>query len=223
MPIRTIDELADRLDEGLAWRRIELQALKAAITDAERQSPGSPLSRALARSGLAMLYAHWEGYVKDSCTAYVEFIAKRRIRCDELSDGLLRAVLESLSKRAITGDEEALLALVDAIRRPADARARIPKATMVDTKSNLRFKVLSDILIRIGFSADTFSTKDKLIDVSLCDRRNSIAHGREDFPAPGDFTDLLVEVFDMMERVGDLIMSGARLKTYKRPELANSD
>jgi hypothetical protein len=222
MPVRTVEELADRLDEGMAWRRIELQALKAAVSDAEKQSPGSPLSRALARSGVAMLYAHWEGYVKDSCIAYVEFIAKRRMRCDELSDGLLRTVLESLSRRAVTGDEEALLTLVDVVRRPSDSRARIPKLTMVDTKSNLRFKVLCEILNQIGFSADDFSTKDKLIDVSLCDRRNSIAHGREDYPVPGDFATLLNEVFEMMERVGDMIMAGARMKSYRWSEPATS-
>lgn len=215
MPIRTADDLADRLDEGLAWRRIELQALKAAISDAEKQSAGSPLSRALARSGLALLYAHWEGYVKESCTAYVEFVAKRRLRCDELSDGLLRTVLESLGKRITTGDEDALLTLLDAVRKPDNARARIPKIAMVDTKSNLRFHVLADILIKIGFSAEPFSTKDKLIDVSLCDRRNSIAHGREDFPVPGDFTELLTEVISMMEQIRDIIMSGARLKAYR--------
>ena len=219
MPVRTIEELADRLDEGMAWRRIELQALKAAVSDAEKQSPSSPLSRALARSGVAMLYAHWEGYVKDSCTAYVEFIAKRRLRCDELCDGLLRAVLESLSRRAVIGDEEAVLTLVDAVRRPSDSRVRIPKLTIVDTKSNLRFKVLCEILNQIGFSADDFNTKDKLIDVSLCDRRNSIAHGREDYPPPGDFAMLLSEVFEMMERVGDMIMAGARMKSYRRSEL----
>lgn len=222
MPVRTVDELADRLDEGMAWRRVELQALKAAITDAERQSPNSPLSRALARSGVAMLYAHWEGYVKDACTAYVEFIARRRLRCDELSDGLLRTVLESLGRRAVTGDGEALSALIDAVRRPSDSRARIPKLAMVDTKSNLRFKVLCEILTQIGFSADDFMTKDKLIDVSLCDQRNSIAHGRENFPTPGDFTTLLNEVFEMMECVGDTIMSGARMKSYRRPEVASS-
>jgi hypothetical protein len=220
MPVRTVDELSDRLDEGMAWRRIELQALKAAITDAERQSPGAPLSRALARSGVAMLYAHWEGYVKDSCTAYVEFITRRRLRCDELCDGLLRTVLESLGRRAATGDEEALSALMDAIRRSGDSRARIPKLSMVDTKSNLRYKVLCEILAQIGFSAEDFMTKDKLIDVSLCDRRNSIAHGRENFPTPGDFTTLLNEVFEMMERIGDIIMSGARQKSYRRPDLS---
>jgi hypothetical protein len=166
-----------------------------------------------------MLYAHWEGYIKDSCNAYVEFVTVRRLRCDELSDGLLRTVLESLGKRVIAGDEEALQALVDAIRRPSESRARISKGTMVDTKSNLRFKVLCDILLHIGFSTEDFLTKDKLIDKSLCDRRNSIAHGREDFPPPGDFTDLLAGVMEMMEQVRDQIMAGARLKSYKRTNL----
>lgn len=216
MPIRTVDELADRLDAGLAWRRIELQALKAAISDAENQSSGSPLSRALARGGLALLYAHWEGYVKDSCTAYVEFVTKKRLRCDQLSDGLLKTVLESLGRRITVGDEDALLTLFEAVRRPSDSRARIPKTTMVNTKLNLRFEVLTDILMRIGFSTEAFRTKDKLIDVSLCDRRNSIAHGKEDFPAPGDFTELHEEVIGMMEQIRDLIMSGARLQAYKR-------
>lgn len=219
MPVRTVDELEDRLDEGMAWRRVELQALKAAISDAEQRSPASPLTRALARSGITMLYAHWEGYVKDSCSAYVEFITVRRLRCDELSDGLLRTVLESLGKKAVAGDEEALQALFDAVRRPTDSRARIPKTSMVDTKSNLRFKVLCDILLQIGFSAETFHTKDKLIDKSLCDRRNSIAHGREDFPAPGDFTDLLTDVLEMMDQVRTLVMAGARLKSYRRTDV----
>lgn len=216
MPVRTVDDLEDRLDEGIAWRRIELQALKAAIVDAEQRSPASPLSRALARSGVTMLYAHWEGYVKDSCSAYVEFVTIRRLRCNELSDGLLRTVLESLGRKTGAGDEEALQALVDAVRRPSDSRARIPKSTMIDTKSNLRFKVLCDILLSIGFSSENFVTKDKLIDKSLCDRRNSIAHGREDFPPAGDFADLLTDVLEMMEEVRSLIMAGARLKSYKR-------
>lgn len=216
MAIRTIDELADRLDDGMAWRRIELQAIKAAISDAERNSPRSPLARALARSGVALLYAHWEGYVKDACAAYVEFIARRRLRCDELNDGLLATVLESLGKRLTSGDEEAREVLFDAIRRPSDCRARIPKASMVDTKSNLRYQVLTDILFKIGLSFDTFATKGNLIDVALCDSRNSIAHGRDYFPLPNDYSELMDEVIGMMEQIHDLIASAARLAQYRR-------
>jgi MAE_28990/MAE_18760-like HEPN len=216
MPVRTIDELGDRLDEGIAWRKVELQALKSAISEAERRSSGSPLARALARSGVALLYAHWEGYVKDSCTAYVDFLARRRLRCGELNDGLLRTVLEGLAKRMATGDEEAREFLFDAIRRPDLSRARIPKSSMVDTKSNLRYRVLEEILLKIGLSADEFATKDKLIDVTLCDSRNSIAHGRDFFPSPDDFPALMDEVMGMMEQVRELILSAARLTSYRR-------
>jgi hypothetical protein len=216
MSIRTIDELGDRLDEGIAWRRIELQALKSAISEAESRSSGSPLARALARSGVALLYAHWEGYAKDSCTAYVEYVARRRLRCSELNDGLLRTVLESLGKRMATGDEEAREALFEAVRRPDTSRARIPKMSMVETKSNLRYQVLSDLLIKIGLSADGFATKDKLIDVTLCDSRNSIAHGRDFFPSPDDFPQLMSEVVGMMEQMRDLLISAARLSSYRR-------
>jgi MAE_28990/MAE_18760-like HEPN len=76
MAINTIDDLQDRLDSAISWRRVELSALKSAVEQAENRSPGSPLSRALARSGVAMLYAHWEGFVKEACQAYVDYVAK---------------------------------------------------------------------------------------------------------------------------------------------------
>lgn len=220
MGIRTLDELADRLDEGMAWRRIELQALKTAIAEAEGRSPRSPLTRALARSGVALLYAHWEGYVKDSCVAYVEYIAKRRLRCDELNDGLLITVFESLGKRLSSGDEEARIALLEAVRQPSKSRARIPKTSMIDTKSNLRHQVLTDILFRVGLPVETFATKGNLIDITLCDSRNSIAHGREYFPVPGDFPQLMDEVIGMMEQIHDLITAAARLSQYRRSALS---
>jgi hypothetical protein len=216
MPVRTIDELGDRLDEGIAWRRIELQAFKSAISSAESRSSGSPLSRGLSRGGVALLYAHWEGYVKDSCTAYVDYIALRRLKCSELNDGLLRTVLESLGKRVASGDEDARKALFEAVRRPETSRARIPKSSMIDTKSNLRYQVLADILIAVGLSVEDFVTKDKFIDVTLCDSRNSIAHGRDFFPPPTDFPDLMDEVVGLMENVRDLILAAARLSSYRR-------
>jgi hypothetical protein len=215
MGIRTIDELVDRLDEGMAWRRIEMQALKSAIAEAESRSPHSPLTRALARSGVALLYAHWEGYVKDSCAAYVEYIARRRLRCSELNDGLLITVLESLGKRMTSGDEEARKALLEAVRQPNDSRARIPKTAMVDTKSNLRYQVLADIFLKIGLPIENFATKGNFIDITLCDSRNSIAHGRDYFPVPADFPTLMDEVMGMMEQVHDLITSAARLSLYR--------
>src|SRR5437867_1425336 len=105
MALNTVEDIEDALDNSLGWRRIELQALKGAIVDAERRSPNAPLARALGRSGVAIVYAHWEGFVKDACQFYVEYVAKRRLLCSELNDGFLRTVLLGLSKRTMAGDE----------------------------------------------------------------------------------------------------------------------
>ena len=93
---------------------------------------------------------------------------------------------------------------------------------MIDTKSNLRHQVLADILLKIGLPAETFATKGNLIDITLCDSRNSIAHGREYFPAPDDFPQLMDEVIGMMEQIHDLIAAAARLSQYRRGELSRS-
>lgn len=216
MAARTIEELEDRLDAALAWRRIELQTLKTQIQVAYKSSTHSPLTRALARSGIALLYAHWEGYVKEACQAYVDYVAKRRLKVGELNDGLLRVVLDQLHKRSTSGDEAARLALMEAVRTPENARARIPRDTIVDTKSNLRSAVLAEILHCIGFESDTFMTKNNLIDKTLCDGRNAIAHGRDYYPNPDEFDSLHDEITTMLESIRDTIMLHARDKKYRR-------
>lgn len=216
MAVRTVGELEDHLDAALAWRRIELQTLKAQIQAAYQNSTQSPLTRVLARSGIALLYAHWEGYVKESCQAYVDYVAKRRLKIVELNDGLLKVVLGQLNRRSVSGDEAATLALIQAVRRPDIARARIPKDSIVDTKSNLRSTVLSEILNYIGFDPDAFLTKNNLIDKTLCDGRNAIAHGRDFYPDPDEFDTLHDEVMSMLEEIRDTILLHARDQRYRR-------
>ena len=84
MAVRTVAELQNSLDDNLSWRRIELAAMTTEIERRERTSPGSPLARALARSGIALLYAHWEGYTKDACQHYVDFVTMGRLKYGEL-------------------------------------------------------------------------------------------------------------------------------------------
>lgn len=216
MAVRTIEELEDRLDSALSWRRIELQTLKSQIRSSYRNSAHSPLTRALARSGIALLYAHWEGYVKESCQAYVDYIAKRRLKVGELNDGLLKVVLDQLNRRSASGDESAMISLMEAVRAPGNSRARIPRDTIVDTKSNLRSTVLSEILQCIGFDPTTFLTKNNLIDRTLCDGRNAIAHGRDYYPNPDEFDTLHDEVMLMLTQIRSTIMLHAQEQKYRR-------
>jgi MAE_28990/MAE_18760-like HEPN len=214
MVANTVADVEDAVNNSLSWRRIELHALKSAIYDAEKNSPGSPLARALARSGVALLYAHWEGFISDSCQAYVNYVAKRRLRLAELNDGLLRTALASIAKKAAVNDERGIAALVEVVRNP-QSRALLPKKTMVNTRSNLRFEVLVEIFESLGFPLDKFETKGPLINSSLCDGRNSIAHGRDLCPGPGAFEDLHREVLEMMVEVQSMIRDCVRGDHYK--------
>ncbi|MBD2666493.1 MAE_28990/MAE_18760 family HEPN-like nuclease [Richelia sinica] len=61
MKIRTVEQLSDILARELAWRKVELSALKSLI---DSKSFASGKRKALLRSGITILYAHWEGFVK---------------------------------------------------------------------------------------------------------------------------------------------------------------
>ena len=215
MAVRTLAELEAALDDSLSWRRIEIGTIKSNLDSAYSHGPHSPLTRALARSGIAMLYAHWEGFARDAFGAYVDFLARRKLKVSELNDGLARTVFDALSRRLASGDEAATVLLLEAIRSPNSARAAIPKSSMANTKSNLRSKVLMEILSSVGLDHSEFETKAQLIDRTLCDARNEIAHGRDNFPTADQFTELRDEVLPMMETIRHKIIAAARAGDYR--------
>lgn len=216
MTARTEADVEDRLDAELVWRRLEMLTLIREMTAAERQSPGSPLSRALARSCVALIYAHWEGFVRESCQTYVDFLAKRRLKYGELSDALLQTALRSLAKRVTAGDEDSGITLLDAVRRPQSTWWSISRSTAtVNTKSNLRYATFCEILRSVGMSTDKFEIKRNFIDKALCDVRNEVAHGRELFPDPRRIETMHSEVIEMMETVRDMIIASIRSQDYR--------
>lgn len=215
MAARTEGDLEDALDSSLAWRRIELAALKGEIERLARTSPEAPLTRALVRSGTALLYAHWEGYVKEICQHYLDFVAVRKLRYSELNDGLALSALKDILRKMDNGDEAAARSVVEIVRSPTTARPSMPRKNIVNTKANLRFEVLREVLGRLGLPVDFFTTKENFIDKSLCDARNEIAHGRDHYPEPTGFESTLSDTLEMMEHTRALVLQHARSKGYR--------
>ncbi|SED55408.1 hypothetical protein SAMN04489727_8346 [Amycolatopsis tolypomycina] len=203
------------LDDDLAWRRAELVALARELERHERSAPDAPLTRALARGAVALLYAHWEGYAKEACEGYLNYVAVRKLRYEELSDGFLVTALKSLMRRLDAGDEAATLDTLDLVRRPGVARARVPKKAVINTRSNLRHDVLIEMFTAIGLPIDDFVTRKHFIDRSLCDARNEIAHGRLYFPESSTFEKSCDDVLDMLTRLRTTIIDHARDALYR--------
>lgn len=172
--IRTIDELIDKIGQDLIWRRKELTELRALV----QQHKGELRSRVLIRSAVALLYAHWEGFVKKCSAYYLEYVASHRLPYKNLAANFVGLTLRSKffelgASEKISGGN----ALADFFCAKLDHQSNIPYRSVVDTKSNLSSKVLIDILHALGLDESKFSTRMQFIDSNLVNPRNHIAHG----------------------------------------------
>ncbi|NLW74850.1 MAG: hypothetical protein GXY18_00240, partial [Methanomicrobiales archaeon] len=86
MNIHTVNDLCDFIDKDLAWRKKELSILKGCV---ESQVPNNLDQIVLIRCGIALLYAHWEGFIKKASSSYLEFIKMQRLRNDQLKPNFL--------------------------------------------------------------------------------------------------------------------------------------
>src|SRR5699024_8142036 len=110
------DEFEDALTDDLGWRRTELVHLKKSLDEAAKKSDDGPATRGLSRAMIAMCYAHWEGYSKNSLERYAKLVSKRKPKVSEAAAGLVFEHMQRLMKRAASGDTAAKDVLINAVR-----------------------------------------------------------------------------------------------------------
>ncbi|GJM25447.1 MAG: hypothetical protein DHS20C16_18620 [Phycisphaerae bacterium] len=196
--LRTLALLQQALDDDFAWRFKELADVRSAL-----RRPGETNAKILLRAAVPLFYAHWEGFIKNSTTAYVNYVNCQRLRYDELSScfvafGARRRLAEfSASSKSTTN-----IAVVEFLLTGLGARANLSISRVVDTESNLSSRVFENIAKSIGLSTTWYEARYNLIDQSLLKRRNSIAHGNH----------LELESDDCRKLADDVI---ALLRSYK--------
>ncbi|MBO6531715.1 MAG: hypothetical protein JJ885_15060 [Muricauda sp.] len=167
----TYDQLTKLISEDYAWRRKELKL----INDQIPNNP-SPRQSAALRFSVPILYAHWEGFVKKSTEIYLEFVAKKYLKHNELKPQFIALSLsKKLGSLEIKNLEEKSKA-VEFLLDEFDKNSNILTTNVIQTKSNLKYKVFKEILFVVGIDESKFSEYKGLID-DLVDARNNIAHG----------------------------------------------
>lgn len=210
--LRTLSMLQDYLDKDFSWRLKELANLKLAVrrTDAI-------LRTTLVRAAVPLLYAHWEGFVKNATTAYVNFVDSQRLRYDELAScfitfGVRRRLAEfSASRRSASNT-----AAVEFFLTGLGERANLKLSRAVDTESNLSSTVFENIAISVGLQTTPYEARYKLIDESLLKRRNTIAHGDYLDLTAVDCQNLIKEVIAMLRSYKTDIENAAAASEYLR-------
>lgn len=212
MKIRSIDELSDALSSQLAWRKKELSQIKYLVDTSKIPTSKKTV---IIRSGITMIYAHWEGFIKIGGRYYLEYIASKRLNNSDLPKSLLTISLCS-SQNIFEGTSKYSYysSIIDFLKDSMDSRAKIPYESVIDTESNLSSTVFKEIIWCLDLSYDEFETKEKLIDHKLLAKRNHIAHGEYLDIDEEDLIEIRDTIIGMMNQFKNQILNSAVTKDY---------
>jgi hypothetical protein len=210
--IRTVTQLQEKLDAEMGWRIKEISAFKLAT----KTEVGN--RKAFVRAGVALVYAHWEGFIKAASESYLNYVDNQGHMYRDLKSCF--AVFGLKGKLSLlTGSRQAKpnIEAFDFVLGELDRPARMNMSSAIDTESNLTSKVFANIATSLDIATTGYETKFNLIDESLVRRRNKVAHGDYLDLEAADFRILADEVLEMMRNYKTDLENAASMATYRRP------
>jgi len=161
--IRTAENLYDRLSEDLIWRKREITAMRWLV---EKASPCSDKHDAVLRATVALVYAHWEGFINTAGSSYLEFVHYKRLRHSQLAPNFVAIAARSILRQASETNKIAShLEVTKFFLLRLEEKSRLPYSDGVDTGSNLSSALLKEIVETLGLEFSPFETKIHLIDI----------------------------------------------------------
>lgn len=196
--IRTSAQLTAKIKKDLSWRNKEIDTFKRLIENGPLREHQKSV---ILRGGHALLYAHWEGFIKTSASDYLEFLTCQKIPIQDLRHELMALALRS-KINTLSADKAAhrRTELVTSIIDPGESIA-VFSSTDVDTGSNLKFELFESIMHSIGCDIGPYVTKKNLINQRLLAQRNAIAHGEDLTLEVRDWLELSSSVEDIFKNV----------------------
>lgn len=215
MRLRTQEDFVDAISLEISWRNRELTELKHLV----QMTAGVPFRQVtVIRAAIALLYAHWEGFVKKVAEDYLNYVGMQRLTNNELSTCMLALVVRSqLSAGDRSKKLETHIGIVDYMRTKASVRARLPHKNVIRTESNLSSKVLVEILTTLGISPDGYAVKFRLIDNHLLARRNNIAHGSDLEVSAEEYVDLHEQITELLRLFKNDVDNAVATRLFSRP------
>ena len=213
--IRSLDQLQTALDKELSWRLKEIGTFSVASKANNQQA------KYFVRAGVALVYAHWEGFIKVSSEIYLSYVESRRLKYRELKSCFvlfgLKAKISSIAESRKTAPN---VMAFDFILDEMNEIARMRLANAVNTESNLTSRVFENIAASLDIDLKPYDTKFNLIDEGLVRCRNQIAHGEYLDISSKEFGELFAEVVGLMRLYKTDLENAASLQAYKRPASA---
>lgn len=169
-----IKNLAEELEAERDWRVAELNKIRLMLRKIQENEPEEYVTVYL-KMTLPMIYAHWEGFCVASFRILLDFINGKNVKGNEVSYNVLtyankKAYDKLKGKHSFLHKVEFSRLFIDILGKTINITGKL------DTKSNLNYDVLKDILAVFEMNEPLFvEYKDDLN--KLVNMRNAIAHG----------------------------------------------
>jgi len=166
----SLSYIKEELMSEILWRYKELKNIKHLYNNGithENIKVGSQTkqrkivsnhSKYILRSSFPMIYAHWEGFFKSSIVLLNKQLDSKKVDFNKINNALLMAI--SKDKHTDKYENKKLYF----------------KHIIIDTESNLSWKVVQKFSIRYGFNTHKFLKYGNNLE-SLLKIRNGISHG----------------------------------------------
>jgi hypothetical protein len=211
MKIRSKEELIDSMSADLSWRKKELTTLHGNVVT----SRSGNLPTAL-RCASVMLYAHWEGFIKNSAESYLAYIKFQGLNLNQVNSNILALSLkQKISEFTQTNKSTLHVEFVEYFRNNLNEKANFSETDSIKTQSNLSSLILKEIFAIIGLDITQYELKSNLIDKQLLRNRNNIAHGNQPPIDKIEYENLHVEIVSMLDKIYTDISNSVILDRYK--------
>lgn len=211
MKIRTLDKLQDLLYQDLMWRKKELIDIKMLIN-----STSNPM---LSRVGIALLSAHFEGFIKQGANYYIVFVASQKLKLEQLTNNFSSLFFEKKFEMISTSKKVSVnQGFIDQfLEEYYDKNFKVnytKEKPIIKTEGNPSSNKIKEILLSIGLDYAPYEMKSNYIDADLLKNRHSVVHGEKVIIEKDDFNITFEKIIQIMEIFNDQILNAAVFKLY---------
>ncbi|WP_448177026.1 MAE_28990/MAE_18760 family HEPN-like nuclease [Pseudomonas putida] len=209
MRIRSSSEFEDYVASEYAWRRKELTNISNVA-----RSGRKGMQESLFRSAIPIIYAHWEGFVKQASIAKLRYLISKGYKyCDLHPCFHVYAILDANDGRFPAKRFEPW---IDVTSGKLNLQASLSASSIrfIDANSNLNSEVLREIAVKVGVSYQAFELKANWLDEVLLGTRNRICHGERAPVKEEEFDDVYNETTALIDLYKNEILNSVYQQTY---------
>jgi hypothetical protein len=180
----TRDHFEVQLSDSVDRRREEITHVRRVVAELRETT----LAQTTMLMAIPMLYAHWEGFVKESVELYIEYIEKQPVAPARLNPIVFSfAIRKSLALLIKSGSVDRISDFAKWMMAMITTPIKFEDKT-IETRANLSFANLKALCETLSIDVAGIEDKRRNLD-GLVHRRNNIAHtGR-----PPNFDQSIVE------------------------------